>query len=324
MTESNGLSRLGEFEIIDRLRSKFGDNKYVVIPSGDDAAVVDMPDGDVVIGTDMAVEGVHFRTDWSSSIQIGQRIAAQNFSDIAAMGAVPVAITVALAVPADTHISWIEGLMLGIEAECKPLGVAVVGGDMSRSDLKVISITAIGHRRGLPAVTRGEAAVGDIVAVAGRLGYSAAGLACLLRGHRSPREAVEAFQTPTPPYEAGPAAAKAGATAMIDISDGLIADLGHIAKASGVSIDLTAEGVEPDEFLLNLARNMAEDPRLWVLSGGEDHALVAIFPPKKKIPPMFRPIGVVTEAQEGGPLVTVEGTLPVSTKGNDHFATPQS
>jgi thiamine-monophosphate kinase len=320
MTEPNNLSRLGEFEIIDRLRPKFGHNKYVVLPSGDDAAIVDTPDGDVVIGTDMAVEGVHFRTDWSSPIQIGQRIAAQNFADIAAMGAVPVAITVALAVPVDTHITWIEGLMLGIEAESKPLGVAVVGGDLSRSDTKVIAITALGHRRGLPAVTRSEAAVGDVVAVAGRLGYSAAGLACLLRGHRSPREAVDAFQTPTPPYAAGPAAAKAGATAMIDVSDGLIADLGHIATASGVCIDLTAAGVEPDEFLLNLARNMAEDPRLWVLSGGEDHAIVAVFPPKKKLPPMFRPIGVVVAAEEGRPKVTIEGAVPVSTKGNDHFA----
>lgn len=324
MSESNdGMqekTRLGEFEIIERLRSKFGSNKYVVLPSGDDAAVVDTPDGDVVISTDMAVEGVHFRTDWSTSIQIGQRITAQNFADIAAMGAAPVAMTVAVAVPVATHITWLEGLMVGIEAECKPLDVAVVGGDMSRSDAIVISITVIGHRRGLPAVTRAEAQAGDIVAIAGRVGYSAAGLACLLRGHRSPREAVDAYLTPKPPYAAGPIAAKAGATAMIDVSDGLIADVGHIARASAVHIDLNPKAVEPDSFLISLARNMAEDPRAWTLSGGEDHALVAVFPPTVKLPPPFRPLGKVLANDISGGKVTVGGESPVSSSGHDHFA----
>lgn len=324
MTEPNDVTRentrLGEFDIIERLRPKFGNNKYVVIPSGDDAAVVDMPDGDVVIATDMAVEGVHFRNDWSTSIQIGQRITAQNFADIAAMGAVPVAITVALAVPVTTHITWLEGLMLGIEAECKPLDVAVVGGDMSRSDKVVISVTVVGHRRGLPAVTRAEAQAGDVVAMAGRVGYSAAGLACLLRGHRSPREAVDAYLTPKPPYAAGPLAAKAGATAMIDVSDGLIADVGHIASASRVHIDLTARAVEPDAFLVGLARNMAEDPRIWVLSGGEDHALVAVFPPNTKLPEPFRALGKVIANDVDGGKVTVGGQAPVSSAGHDHFA----
>ena len=316
---TNNAGDLGEFEIIDRMRSKFGSNKFVVLGSGDDAAILDTPDGDVVIGTDMAIEGVHFRTDWSSSIQIGQRIAAQNFADIAAMGAVPVAITIALAIPPTTHITWLEGFMVGIEAECKTLNVEVVGGDMSRADRIMISITALGHRRGLPAVTRSEAQPGDVVAVAGRLGYAAAGLACIQRGHRSPREAVDAFLTPTPPYAAGPAAAKAGATAMIDVSDGLLADVRHIANASAVTIDLDANAIAPDEFLASLARNMAEDANDWVRNGGEDHALVAVFPPKKRLPTAFRPIGRVLDRDVLGVPVLIGGAQAPKIEGHDHF-----
>jgi thiamine-monophosphate kinase len=316
---NEGLSRPGEFEIIHRLSSKFGTNKFVVLGSGDDAAVVDTPDGDVVVCTDMAIEGVHFRRDWSTAIEIGQRIANQNFADIAAMGAVPIALTVALAVPSDLHVTWLEGFMVGIQTECAPLKVAVVGGDLSKAPVIMMSITALGHRRGVPVVTRATAEPGDVLAVAGRLGYAAAGLACLQRGHRSPREAVDAFLLPQPPLELGPKAAKAGATSMIDVSDGLVQDVRHIAKASGVIIDLDSRSLSPDNFLVMLARNMGESATDWVLTGGEDHALVATFGPRRKLPAGFRPIGQVRAADEWGARVLVDGEAYTRPGGHDHF-----
>jgi len=314
------LKRFGEFGVIARMNSKFSKNEFVILGSGDDAAVVSMPDGDVVISTDMAVEGVHFRRDWSTPIEIGQRIAAQNLSDIAAMGAYPVALTVAIGVPVETEMSWLEALAVGIEEECKKVGASVVGGDLSRSANVVISVTAVGQRRGLPAITRSGARVGDVVAVAGRLGYSAAGLACLTRGHRSPREAVDAFVIPTPRYELGPIAAAAGVHAMIDVSDGLIADLRHIADASEVEIALDEAALQPTEFLSNLASALGEDADSWVLAGGEDHALVAVFAAETALPAGFRPIGRVEVMSQAEARITLNGRDLSGLKGHDHFA----
>ena len=319
---SNDLNQFGEFGIIARLASQFSRNRSVLLGSGDDAAIVKMPDGDVVISTDMAVEGVHFRRNWSTPIDIGRRIAAQNLADIAAMGAFPVAMTVAIATSPDTDMAFLEGLAVGIETECAAAKCSVVGGDLSSGLQVVISITVLGQRRGLPAVKRSGAKAGDIVAVAGRLGYSAAGLACLQRGHRSPREAVEAFLVPQPPLAMGPKAAKAGARAMIDVSDGLVADLGHIATASKVSIDLERELLPRPQFLTRLASAMGEDVLEWVLHGGEDHALVAVFPKTVLIPKGFEPIGVVKRrlaADADQPLVTLDGVKIPGIPGHDHF-----
>lgn len=320
---SNDLNEFGEFAIISRLTSKFSKNRSVILGPGDDAAIVAMPDGDVVISTDMAVDGVHFRRNWSTPIDIGRRIAAQNLADIAAMGAYPVAMTVAIATAADTDMAWLEGLAVGIEMECAAAKCSVVGGDMSRGQQVVISITVLGQRRGLPAIKRSRAKAGDIVTVAGRLGYSAAGFACLQRGHRSPREAVEAFLVPQPPLAMGPKAAKAGARAMIDVSDGLVADLGHIAQASKVSIDLDRDLLPKPQFLVNLASAMGEEVLEWVLHGGEDHALVAIFPKNVSIPKGFERIGVVQRRAADSPsepYVTLNGREITGKAGHDHFS----
>ncbi|MEY4323749.1 MAG: thiamine monophosphate kinase [Actinomycetota bacterium] len=306
---------LGEFEIIDRLRKKFHQNSSVIVPSGDDAAVVAMPDGDVVITTDVAVEGVHFRKEWSTPIEIGQRITAQNFSDVVAMGAWPVAIVVAVVAPKETPLNFLEALTAGIEDECKKVDASVVGGDMSRGDQLMIAITAIGQRRGVKPVLRSGAQVGDTVYVSGRLGYSAAGLACLMRGSRSPREAVSAYLTVEPNYQLGIDAARSGATSMIDISDGLVADAGHVATSSKVRINLDSSALAPGDFLTSLAQGMGVDPWQWVLAGGEDHGLLATF--SGPAPEGFRPIGRVEAGEEG---VLVDGQTPRFVHGHDHFA----
>lgn len=312
------LAHMGEFRLIARLVSKFHQSDQVLIGPGDDAALVRMPDGDVLVTTDILVEGIHFKREWSSPLEIGQRVAAQNMADIAAMGGYPTAIVVAVTLPPETELSWVEALAVGIETECAAVGASVVGGDVASGDRVVISMTVLGQRRGNPPVTRAGAKVGDVVAVAGDLGWSAAGLACLQRGHQSPRQFVSRFRVPTPPYAAGPIAARAGATAMIDTSDGLLADAGHIAEASGVALDLARAQLAPADELALLGRSLGQDPFDWVLRGGEDHCLLATFPPGSGLPAEFRPIGTVVSGATGAVLLDGQPP-PAGPLGHDHF-----
>ncbi|MFI9557648.1 AIR synthase related protein [Nonomuraea endophytica] len=474
----------------------------VLLGPGDDAAVVTAPDGRVVVSTDLLVEGRHFRRDWSSGYDVGRKAAAQNLADIAAMGATPTSMVVALGMPADLPLSWIDELTLGFRDECALVGASVVGGDLARSDTVVIGVTALGTLSGQAPVTRSAAKAGHIVAISGRLGHAAAGLALLESGHlptppssdptpplpttptppppptcelttpptgstttppsapnptdpphpaptdpasaptaqasaptaqasaptnsaapphsapaptdpaseladpasastgaaSGPRasefeaselaglasgpsaqglaptdpgsastepdssvpgvvgpgrsaawaadsgmrgaasqavvsgealaeagvgaagveglllEAVEGHRRPRPPYKSGPEAARLGASAMMDVSDGLLQDLGHIAKASGVRIVLDPAAFAVDEPVLAAAKELGADPLDWVLAGGEDHALVAVFPPEVRLPPEWRIVGRI-EAGEG---VTVTGRDD-GPRGWDHF-----
>lgn len=312
------VEHIGEFQLIAQLAKKFSQNASVIVGSGDDAAVVSMPDGDVVVSTDISVENVHFKKSWSSSTEIGQRVAAQNLSDISAMGAYPTALTVGIVIPKNTEVSFLEGLVVGIEEECKKVGASVVGGDMSSGNELAIAITVLGQRRGNPTVLRSGAKVGDEVFMAGNLGYAIAGLTCLQAGHVSPKEFVSAFRIPNPPYAIGPQAAIAGATSMIDTSDGLIADLGHIAKQSQVTINLDSGQLEPSAEMVNVAKAFGQDAALWVLTGGEDHALVATFAKGSAVPSGMRKIGEVTSAGSGE--ILVDGSLFTHKSGHDHFS----
>ena len=306
------VGAVGEFAVIDRVVARAGTAALADVGPGDDAAVVRTPDGRVVACTDVLVEGRHFRRDWSSAEDVGHKAAAANLADVAAMGAVPTALLVGLACPAGTPTSWLEGVATGMAAECAPHGAAVVGGDTVASapdsGSVVLSVTALGDLQGRAPVTRGGARPGDVVAVAGRLGWSACGWAVLRRGFTSPHGPVTAHRRPTPPYAAGPAAADAGATAMCDVSDGLLADAGHLATASGVLLDLdrgTLESfVDPAGPLAQVAAATGVDPLGWVLTGGEDHALLATFPAAADLPAGFVRIGVV---EAGPPGVRVDG-----------------
>lgn len=281
---------------------------------GDDAAVVAAPDGRVVASTDMLVEGMHFRRDWSSAEDVGHRAAAANFADIAAMGAVPTGLLVGFGCPADLSLEWAEGFAVGLAEEAAALGVDVVGGDVVRSDVLTIGVTALGDLRGRAPVTRSGARPGDVVALAGRVGYAAAGWLVLKRGFRSPSVVVAAFRRPDPPYAAGPVAADLGATAMCDVSDGLVQDLGHIAEASGVSIDIDPGTLVVPDRLRDVGAALGADPLSWMLTGGEDHALVATFPPGVRLPEQWTAIGTV----ESGEGVTVAGEK-YGLEGFDHF-----
>jgi thiamine-monophosphate kinase len=310
------VSEVGEFGVIDRVIDRTRQRDVVLLGPGDDAAVVAANDGRVVASTDMFVEGRHFRRDWSSAHDVGRKAAAASIADITAMGAVPTGLLVGLACPADTPLDWTDGLAEGLDEECRPLGASVVGGDLSRDDHITISVTALGDLQRRKPVTRAGAAAGQVVALAGRLGWSAAGWTVLTRGFRSPRALVEAHLRPSPPYGAGPAAALAGATAMIDVSDGLLADLGHVATASGVAIDVAGAALDVPRSMADAAQALGVDAYRWVLTGGEDHALAATFDAAAALPDGWTVIGRVS----AGSGVTVDGEPYDGPSGFDHFA----
>lgn len=316
------MREVTEDDLLARIVPLLPRGRATVLPAGDDAAVVATPDARVVVTTDVLVENRHFRRRWSTGRDVGRRAAVQNLADVAAMGAVPTALVVALAVPADLPVAWVEDLARGLADECGPHGVGVVGGDLSGGDQIVVSVTALGDLEGRAPVRRSGARPGDVVAHAGVRGRSAAGLALLTAGLESlDDELVAAYRHPVCPLGAGPAAASAGATAMIDVSDGLLRDAGRVAAASEVVLDL-----DPDAFTTDCARlaraaeALSADPASWVFGGGEDHGLLATFPHGVEVPASFVVVGHVLPAGQGGAHVLIGGEEPAVDPGWDHFA----
>ena len=308
------LADLGEFGLVSAITERFAQGERVLVGPGDDAAVVAFPDGRVVVSTDVLVEGRHFRRDWASAHDIGRRVAAANLSDLNAMGGRATALTVALAAPPSTPVQWVLDLAEGIAEECALVGASVVGGDLAAADQVVVAVSVLGEVSGEP-VLRSGARPGDVLAIAGRQGWAAGGLAVLGRGFRSPRKLVEAYQRPEPPYAAGARAAALGATAMIDVSDGLLADVGHVAAASGVAVDVRSDAFDVAEPLRAVGAALGADPLRFVLTGGDDHALVATFPAGALLPEGWREIGAVGE----GSGVTVDGAAYEGAGGHTHF-----
>ncbi|HEY3905365.1 MAG TPA: thiamine-phosphate kinase [Streptosporangiaceae bacterium] len=319
----------------------------VVLGPGDDAAVIAAPDRRVVATADMLLEGRHFRRDWSSALDIGHKAAARNLADVAAMGASPTALLVCFAGPPTLEVGWVLDLAAGIAAECAGVGAQVAGGDTSSAGSVLLAITALGDLAGRAPITRSGARPGDAVAIAGTLGAAAAGLELLKAGvgpgssgagEAAPMEGevgvvpdeplarlVRAHRRPSPPYGAGPEAARLGATSMIDVSDGLVADLGHVAEASGVRIELEsarlgAESVAAVAALRQAAAYLAggqDEPAWlrWVLTGGDDHALVATFPPEVALPATWTVVGTVVK----GHGISVDGQIWSEAGGWEHF-----
>ncbi len=308
------VSDTGEFGLIARVIAGLTLAPTTLIGPGDDAALVRAPDGRVVATTDLLLEGRHFRRDWSTATDVGHKAAARNFADIAAMGAVPTALLVGFAAPATLELRWVDELMAGFREECAEVGAAIVGGDVAESESIVLAITALGDLEGRNPVTLSGAQPGDVVAVAGRLGWAAAGFAVLSRGFRSPLQVVNAHRRPEMPYAQGPQAADLGATAMTDVSDGLVADLSHIAAASGVHIELRAALVPVAPRLTEVGAALNVDPLVWVMTGGDDYPLVATFPAGTELPEPWVVIGAVSE----GEGVRVDNlSWPVG--GHEHF-----
>lgn len=337
-------NRPGEEDLLAGIFPHLPVGRWTDLGPGDDAALLRAPDGRVLVSTDVLVAGRHFRPATASPQDVGWRAAAQNLADVAAMGGVPTALVVALVMPGDPPGPWGAGwpveLSRGLAAACRGIdgaeGAGVVGGDLSAGDDVVVSVTVLGDLRGHPPVLRDGARPGDVVALAGVQGRSAAGLALLERawpaapGERAGdtgtdgtpglADLVSAHRRPRPPCAAGPAAAAAGATAMLDVSDGLLRDAGRLARASRVDVDLSRVLLEPFRAaLVGAAEHLGADPWTFVLAGGEDHGLLATFPPQAALPPAFVPVGRVRDRGTGDPVVQVDGEAWTGAVGWDHL-----
>ncbi|WP_285117214.1 thiamine-phosphate kinase [Leifsonia sp. fls2-241-R2A-40a] len=291
------IGEASEREALRRIFPRLPESRATVVGPGDDAAVLAAPDGRFVVTTDMMIHGPDFRLAWSGPEDLGWKAAATNLSDVAAMGAVATALVVAIAAPPETPVAWLEGVADGFRLACDELqpGCGVVGGDLSVSATLTIAVTAFGDLQGRAPVLRSGARPGDVVAVSGALGEAATGLRLLFAeavdatGEPDPErfaavaaahpDAVRAQLRPHPPLSDGPLAADAGATAMLDLSDGLALDARRVAEASGVAIDLDSSALGTDVRT--------------ALTGGEDHGLLAAFPAGTPLPGGFRPVGVV-------------------------------
>lgn len=307
---------VGEFGLIARITERLGmagdaqparriAGRLLVGP-GDDAAVL-APGAATIASVDLLIEGPDFRRDWSGAFDLGAKSVAVGLADIAAMGAVPTALLIGLSVPADLPLAWIEELADGVADECRVAGATVVGGDVSGGERVGISVTALGDAAGVAPVRRGGARPGDLVVVSAATGRSAAGLAALTAGRGDDPDlatVVAAHRRPRVDYAAGRRLAQAGATAMLDVSDGLLADLGHIAAASGVRIDLDRAKLPVADEVAAAAAILGADPMPWVLTGGEDHAFAATLPPAATVMDGIHVIGAVGS----GSGITVDGS----------------
>jgi thiamine-monophosphate kinase len=315
------LADVGEFSLIEAITADLDLADQVILGPGDDAAALRLP-SPVLTSVDVLVEGVHFRRDWTDAVSVGRKSVAVNVADIEAMGGRAEALVVGFSAPAELAAQWALDFATGLRLEAARAGVSVVGGDVTRARDITIAVTVLGTSAGGSIVTRGGATPGDVLAVLGRSGWAAAGLTVLGRGFRSPRAVVEAYRVPEVPYGAGRAAAAAGATAMIDVSDGLLADLGHLAEASGVVIDVSRDAFEVPDPLQVVASATGSDPYTLILTGGEDHALAATFPAGAVLPPDWRVVGEVRSVDDDGPRVLVDGVGWDGPSGWDHFGSP--
>ncbi|MWV50318.1 thiamine-phosphate kinase [Rathayibacter sp. VKM Ac-2803] len=329
------LAELSEGEVLARVLGRLGGapGSETLVGPGDDSAVLRAPDGRFVVTTDMMVHGPDFRLAWSTPFDLGWKAAASNLSDVAAMGARPTALVVAIAAPQGLGVDVLEGIAEGLAAGCAAMapGCAVVGGDLSASSTLTLAITAFGSLDGRAPVLRSGARPGDVVATAGVLGAAGLGLrllferattegepsASLARGLRERfPEVLDAQLRPTPPLAAG-VAAGGSATAMMDVSDGVVLDARRMARASGVVIDLDPAAVDRHAGLLTVVDGVdAALARTLVLGGGEDHAMLACFPRGAALPPEFTALGVV---REGAPEVRVGGDALLEGGGWDPY-----
>ncbi len=353
------LRDISEGELLARLFPLYAGTRpalraSVPVGPGDDAAVVGAPGGSVVATTDSMVRGLDWRDEWSSAHDVGAKVAAQNLADIAAMGALPTALLVSLVADPDLEVAWAVELARGVASVAEQAGAPVVGGDLSSAPagVVVVSVTALGDLGGLAPVLRSGARVGDVVAVCGSLGLSGGGLVLYGRGEADPdavrggarrgaqagAQVVEPARRPftrrpcphappsgarAVPWGCGPVAAAAGAHALVDVSDGLVTDLGRVAAASGVSVDLHGSVLLERYAAGPLTMALGPDEALHqVLAGGEEHSLVGAFADAAALPAgdePWRVIGRVVEPGPEGPSVTVDGLVP-DARGWDHFA----
>jgi thiamine-monophosphate kinase len=332
VTAGRILAEVSEADLLAEIFPFFASSEALLVGPGDDAALL-ATGSSTVATTDSMVRGRDWLDEWSGAADVATKLLTQNLADVAAMGARPTAVLVSLVADPRTQVVWAVDFARALGERSSAAGVVVAGGDLSSAPegVLMVSLTALGDLDGRAPVLRSGARVGDTVAVCGTLGRSAAGLALLengieadgieadgieadglAAGHDGIRAACVAHHLrPEAPLEAGPRAADRGATAMIDLSDGLLRDGSRIALASGVCLALDEDLLAAD--VAELAAVVGDRARDCVLAGGEEHSLVATFP---GAPPQgWRAIGRVQE----GKGVTLGGEVQAP-RGWDHFA----
>lgn len=319
------VGEAGESGVLRRVLAQLRPAAAASVGPGDDSAVLGLQ-GDLVVSSDTMVEGPDFRLGWHGSsaagtgFKLGWKLAATNLSDIAAMGAAPIGLTVSIACPPETQLELLEGISGGLDAACAALapGCGIVGGDLGTAPALFAAVTALGDMQGREPVLRSGAAPGDIIAYCGDLGLAGLGLTLLFRDaadaggsaraealpslcERHPA-AIDAQLAPTPPVLSGPAASIAGATAMMDVSDGLSLDAARIGDASDVTLSLDSE-----RLTRSFGTQRGESVTLrMMLTGGEDHGLLATFPPGASLPEGFHRIGEVLDPRSDGACVLLD------------------
>ena len=347
MTETPALSPTATVEQVSetQLLSAFlplvkTSSPYVETGPGDDCAVLSIPQGRAVMTTDTQVVDQDFRIRWPSGYvttgaDTAHKCAAQNLADIASMGAVPTSMVVSLTLPGDTPVRWVQDFAAGLGDAFERLGAtecALVGGDLGRGRELSVTATVLGVMELGDPVLRSGAGAGGTLVHAGLLGHAAAGL-CALESPRpsgwdelpsEQRATLERAQLrPLAPVPTGPRAARAGVIAMIDVSDGLLRDAGRVARASGVVVDLDPRALQESVTELAAAgRAAGVDPWRWVLTGGEDHGLLAVIPRDVQVPAGMRAIGSCAPAdrrpeESVGNAVTIAGQNPEQWLGYD-------
>ena len=265
-----------EADVISALKKVFATaDPRILVGIGDDAAVV-KGDAQQVITTDMAIADVHFKTEWSSAFDIGRKITAANIADVLSMGATCDYLVAAVSLTGSEELSWIENLARGMKDEADRAGAAIVGGDIARSTVITIAMTAIGHTT--KPILRSGARVGDGIFLSSLTGWSAAGLELLTKeislNSSIADKALSEFSAPSLDYDVD----FLNSTSMADISDSLLIQARQVADASGVCFDLDTELISQcAEFkeLSELAQEINSDIWGWILEGGEDHAFLA-------------------------------------------------
>lgn len=329
------LKEIGEFGLIRRMRSSLKDSQgKAVLGIGDDAAALDIAPGKLALFTlDTLVENTHFRWDYASPKEVGWKALAVNISDIAAMGGVPTYCVVGLGLAGTLKTAVVDDLYDGLKEIAVRYRIAVVGGDIVQSSNFFITVCLLGEVAGGQICTRAGARVGDFIFVTGELGGAAAGLACLdtaeVRLESGKREfLVQKHLKPSPRLEEGQwIGSRRIATAMIDISDGLISDLSRIREESRVGAVLWQEAIPVAPPAVELARSLDKSAQDWVLYGGEDYELLFTASPDKRrfleheAPFPFSVVGEVRQWQEGIVLKDPEGRpVRIEERGYNHLA----
>lgn len=331
MSVGRELKDIGEFGLIDRIAARTGGGAGVVIGIGDDAAAFQTPSGRInLITTDMLVEGVHFDLSFCDPFSLGRKALAVNLSDLAAMGGEPRHFLLSLAVPSATTLDFLDECMRGMLQRAVEFGVTLIGGDTCSSpDRLVISITLLGDQFPERIVRRRGARPGDRVCVTGTVGDSAVGLV-LLKNGKGDEPIVRRHLDPTPRVREGKALADARlASAMIDLSDGLLADLGHILDQSSVGARVHLDALPLSVGFRENATVASPESLSPALAGGEDYELLFTVPPKE-MPAVFRlmeqmgtpvtEIGVITDERKLSVIGSDGEEIPFGKMGYDHFS----